>query len=155
MKLLTDEAKGWLIVCGVFAVPALGIGIAVAIDDPPPPPQAAAPAPAPLPAPTTPPTPTVPVPPLDSPEACALGAPPQPGLGAECERRRQEEIDRYVRETMRKLERQGVNHGGGGGGTWSPRGPSSPRPIRPYPALPGDPNDRDHDGRACESGCIN
>jgi len=33
--------------------------------------------------------------------------------------------------------------------------PSSPRPIQPYWAAPGDPNDRDHDGRACESGCIN
>jgi hypothetical protein len=30
---------------------------------------------------------------------------------------------------------------------------SSSRPIQPYPALPGDPNDRDGDGVACEYGC--
>jgi hypothetical protein len=153
VKLLTDEVKGGLIIAAVFAVPALGIGIAVAIDDPPPTPQAAAPAPAPLPAPTIPPTPTVPVPPLDSPEACAWGAPPQPGLMAECEARR---LDRITREALRDTERyRGLRPGGGGGESWSPRGPSSPRPIQPYPALPGDPNDRDHDGRACESGCSN
>jgi hypothetical protein len=147
-----DAARGWLIVCGVFAVPALGIGIVVATDDPPAQPHVA-PAPAPLPAPTTPPTPTVPVPPLDSPEACAWGAPPQPGLMAECERRR---LDSITREALRDTERyRGLRPGGGGGPSWTPRAPSSPRPIQPYPALPGDPNDRDHDGRACESGCIN
>ena len=32
---------------------------------------------------------------------------------------------------------------------------SSSRPIQPYPALPGDPNDRDGDGVACEYGCKN
>jgi hypothetical protein len=35
-------------------------------------------------------------------------------------------------------------------------GPGSPsRPIQPYPATPGDPNDRDGDGVACEYGCKN
>jgi hypothetical protein len=35
-------------------------------------------------------------------------------------------------------------------------GPGSPsRPIQPYPAPPGDPNDRDGDGVACEYGCQN
>ncbi len=29
------------------------------------------------------------------------------------------------------------------------------RPIQPYPAAPGDPNDRDGDGVACEFGCKN
>jgi hypothetical protein len=157
VKLLTAEVKGGLIVVAVFAVPALGIGIGVAVDnastDDPPRPQPTAPAPIPLPAPTTPSTPTVPVPPLDSPEACAWGAPPQPGLMAECERRR---LDRITREALRDTERyRGLNPGGGGGGYWSPRGPSSPRPIQPYPALPGDPNDRDHDGLACDYGCKN
>jgi hypothetical protein len=32
---------------------------------------------------------------------------------------------------------------------------SSDRPIQPYPAPPGDPNDRDGDGVACEYGCKN
>jgi hypothetical protein len=111
-------------------------------DEPPPRPRAAAPAPT---------TPPAPVPPLDSPEACAWGAPPQPGLMAECERCR---LEQRNRELLRDAERyRGLRPGGGP--SWSPRGPSSPRPIQPYRAWPGDPNDRDHDGRSCESGCIN
>ena len=114
-------------------------------DEPPSRPQAAAPAPTTRPA---------PVPPLDAPEACAFGAPPQPGLMAECDRRK---LDRITREALRDGERlrQAERARGlrpSGGRSWSP---SSPRPIQPYPAWPGDPNDRDHDGRSCESGCIN
>jgi hypothetical protein len=137
VKLVTDGVKGGLIVAAVFAVPALGIGIAVAVDnastDDSSRPQPAASAPIPLPAPTTP-----PAPPPVAPEVCEWGDPPP------CFGQIPGETERY----------RGLRPGGGG--SWSPpRGPSSPRPIPPYPALPGDPNDRDHDGRACESGCIN
>jgi hypothetical protein len=145
---MMDDLKGLLIVLAVFAVPLVGIGIVVATDQPQSQPQAVAPV-----APVLPPAPAAPdrpVPPLHSAEACQWGAPPQPGLMAECERRR---LDRLTRETLRDTERfRGLRPGGP---SWSPRSPSSPRPIPPSPAWPGDPNDRDHDGRACESGCIN
>jgi hypothetical protein len=145
-----DSLLGWLIVTAVFAVPLSPIVYLKLTEDPAiarPQPQAAAPAP------TIPPAPAPqPVPPLDSPEACAFGAPPQPGLMAECERRRLEERNRRL---LAETEKYRGLRPGGGGPSLSPRGPSSPRPIQPYPALPGDPNDRDHVGRACESGCIN
>jgi hypothetical protein len=148
-----DSLKGLLVVLAMVAVPlvGIGIGIAVATDRPQPQPQTATPA-APVPPPPAPVLPDPrPVPPLHSAEACQWDAPPQPGLMAECERRR---LDQLTRETLRDTKRfEGWRPGGGP--SWSPRSPSSPRPIPPYPAWPGDPNDRDHDGRSCESGCIN
>jgi hypothetical protein len=146
--------------------PAAGIAVAVAADDPAPQRQAAAPAP--QPAPTTPP----PVPEYDPATGCLSNGVPDRDRMAECQRQLhgpdwcdpmapdywecdRRRIDRITREALRDTERHRGLRPGGGGGSWSPRGPSSPRPIQPYPALPGDPNDRDHDGRACESGCIN
>lgn len=149
-----DDLKGLLIILAMVAVPLAGIGIVVATDQPQSQPPAAAPV-APAPPPPAPAAPDPrPVPPLHSAEACQWDAPPQPGLMAECERRR---LDQRNRDLLRDTKQwEGWNPGSGRSPSWSPRSPSwNPRPIPPYPAWPGDPNDRDHDGRSCESGCIN
>jgi hypothetical protein len=118
-------------------VPLVTIGI-VAATDKPEPSVAVAPVPA-LPVPTFPAPQPLPYPP---PATCEWHDGPPcfgqvPG----------DDLDRY----------RGMNPGRAP--SWTPRTPSwtpsRPRPIQPYPAWPGDPNDRDHDGRSCESGCIN
>jgi hypothetical protein len=59
--------------------------------------------------------------------------------------------DAYTRSTWPRTRYGTYDH------SWpSDPGPgSASRPIQPYPASPGDPNDADHDGVACEYGCKN
>jgi hypothetical protein len=149
MKGLKDGIGGLLVILVMVAGPVLGIAIAVnGHSDPGPGTEQQQRAQAPAPAPVPPPSPTPTAPPAPAPPAGSLEACNRLPTYAERDRCRIEEATRYG-QRFRSL-----NPGLPPGQPWSPQVPS-PRPIPPYPALPGDPNDRDHDGRACESGCIN
>jgi hypothetical protein len=100
------------------------------------------------PAPRPPVTVTLPAPrPLPAPAVPADPCRVRPWEDPECSRKLTASLERYPGELD-----QYRGHGGGRVPSWQP---SRPRPIPPYPALPGDPNDRDRDGRACEARCVN
>jgi hypothetical protein len=84
----------------------------------------------------------------------------------EAEAQAQAEAAAEAAAQARRLQQQGVpneawNLPGQGLPSTPRRLPSPPgyggsaRPVPPYLAAPGDPNDRDHDGLACEYGCKN